>query len=325
MNDIAVELTDVCKYYPNVNALHPLSMSVKAGEVLGLFGHNGAGKSTLMKLILGVLKPSGGKISALGHCPRSHQAHDYRTLFGYLPENVSFYEHLTGREVLHYLAKLKGHNKAQADRLLEEVNLAPAADRAVKTYSKGMRQRLGLAQAFLGEPKLLILDEPTVGLDPVATQDFYLTVDRLKSGGCAVILCSHVLPGVESHIDRAMILSKGRKLALGPLDELRAAANLPIEISVTGLSRPDIEQRTNGLISESDWLNSVHAMTSAVHIDSALSHRFNTSAEKKLTIIKNLSTDDNLQDLHIKLPSLEDLYRYYLTNFNQSAVKDSGL
>ena len=109
MNDIAVELTDVCKYYPNVNALHPLSMSVKAGEVLGLFGHNGAGKSTLMKLILGVLKPSGGKISALGHCPRSHQAHDYRTLFGYLPENVSFYEHLTGREVLHYLAKLKGH------------------------------------------------------------------------------------------------------------------------------------------------------------------------------------------------------------------------
>lgn len=320
MNDIAVELKDVCKYYPNVNALHPLSMSVKAGEVLGLFGHNGAGKSTLMKLILGVLKPSGGEISALGHCPRSNQAHDYRTLFGYLPENVSFYEHLTGREVLHYLAKLKGHDKAQANRLLEEVNLAHAADRAVKTYSKGMRQRLGLAQAFLGEPKLLILDEPTVGLDPVATQDFYLTVDRLKSGGCAVILCSHVLPGVENHIDRAMILSKGRKLALGPLAELREAANLPIEVSVTGLSRTNIEQKLSGLISDSDWLKAAPAISAGLKIDSALHQRFNTQAQHKLDIIRSLSTDDQVQDLHIKLPSLEDLYRYYLTNFNTSAV-----
>lgn len=320
MNDIAVELKDVCKYYPNVNALHPLSMSVKAGEVLGLFGHNGAGKSTLMKLILGVLKASGGEISALGHCPRSNQTHDYRTLFGYLPENVSFYEHLTGREVLHYLAKLKGHDKTQADRLLEEVNLAPAADRAVKTYSKGMRQRLGLAQAFLGEPKLLILDEPTVGLDPVATQDFYLTVDRLKSGGCAVILCSHVLPGVENHIDRAMILSKGRKLALGPLAELREAANLPIEVSVTGLSRSDIEHKLNGLVTESDWLQTAPAITAGLKVDSTLHHRFNTSADHKLDILRGLSTSDQVQDLHIKLPSLEDLYRYYLTNFNASTV-----
>lgn len=312
MNDIAVDLNQVCKYYPNVNALHPLTMSVKSGEVLGLFGHNGAGKSTLMKLILGILKPSTGSVSALGHCPRSNQAHNYRTQFGYLPENVSFYEHLSGREVLYYLAKLKGHNKTQADRLLEEVNLAPAADRAVKTYSKGMRQRLGLAQAFLGSPKLLILDEPTVGLDPVATQDFYLTVDRLKSGGCAVILCSHVLPGVEHHIDRAMILSKGRKLALGPLAELREAANLPIEVSVSGLTRSVIETKMKGIITESDWLQSSS--------QGALHNRFNSAAENKLNILRNLSSEENLQDLHIKLPSLEDLYRYYLSDFNNTAI-----
>ncbi len=312
MNDIAVDLNEVCKYYPNVNALHPLTMSVKSGEVLGLFGHNGAGKSTLMKLILGILKPSTGSVSALGHCPRSNQAHNYRTQFGYLPENVSFYEHLSGREVLHYLAKLKGHNKTQADRLLEEVNLTPAADRAVKTYSKGMRQRLGLAQAFLGAPRLLILDEPTVGLDPVATQDFYLTVDRLKSGGCAVILCSHVLPGVEHHIDRAMILSQGRKLALGPLAELREAANLPIEVSVSGLTRADIEDKLKGLITEPDWLQS------SAH--GALHNRFNSAAENKLDILRNLATEENLQDLHIKLPSLEDLYRHYLSDFNNAAV-----
>ena len=312
MNDIAVEIKEVCKYYPNVNALHPLSMSVKAGEVLGLFGHNGAGKSTLMKLILGILKPSSGEVFALGDCPRANQSHSYRTQFGYLPENVSFYEQLSGREVLHYLAKLKGHNKAQANKLLEEVNLAAAADRAVKTYSKGMRQRLGLAQAFLGEPKLLILDEPTVGLDPVATQDFYLTVDRLKSGGCAVILCSHVLPGVEHHIDRAMILSKGRKLALGPLKELRDAANLPIEVSVSGLTRADIDNKMKGVLSESDWLQGSS--------QGPLHHRFNSSAENKLDILRNLSSEKNLQDLQIKLPSLEDLYRYYLSDFNHTSV-----
>ncbi len=310
MNNIAVELNDVCKYYPNVNALQPLTMQVKAGEVLGLFGHNGAGKSTLMKLILGVLKPSEGQVLALGSCPRSNKEHNYRTLFGYLPENVSFYEHLTGREVLHYLAKLKGHNKNQADDLLEQVNLAHASDRAVKTYSKGMRQRLGLAQAFLGDPKLLILDEPTVGLDPVATQDFYLTVDKLKSGGCAVILCSHVLPGVEHHIDRAMILSQGRKLALGPLDELRAAANLPIEVSVSGLSRSEIEARMEGVITDASWLPSHHGDQH---------NRFTSPAENKLDILKRLSSEETLQDLHIKLPSLEDLYRFYLTDFNQAA------
>lgn len=315
MSNFAVELNEVCKYYPNVNALHPLSMSVKAGEVLGLFGHNGAGKSTLMKLILGVLKPSAGEVLALGHCPRSNKAHDYRTLFGYLPENVSFYEHLSGREVLYYLAKLKGHNKSQADKLLEEVNLTAASDRAVKTYSKGMRQRLGLAQAFLGEPKLLILDEPTVGLDPVATQDFYLTVDRLKSGGCAVILCSHVLPGVEHHIDRAMILSKGKKLALGPLDELRETAALPIEVSVSGLTKSQIINTMSGVINDQHWLpdNSTS--------DNELSHRFTSSPEHKLAILQQLASEDNLQDLNIKLPSLEDLYRYYLTDFNKASAE----
>lgn len=304
MSDIAVKLTEVCKYYPSVNALHPLTMDIKAGEVLGLFGHNGAGKSTMMKLILGVLKPSGGSIKALGHCPRSNRSHEYRTRFGYLPENVSFYEHLSGREVLNYLAKLKGHSKVQADHLLDEVNLSAAADRAVKTYSKGMRQRLGLAQAFLGEPKLLILDEPTVGLDPVATQEFYQTVDKLKSGGCAVILCSHVLPGVEHHIDRAMILSQGRQRALGPLDELRKNAALPLEVQVRGLSREQLQQSLNGCTPQPEWLTEAGADSQNFHID----------AEHKVTVLRQLSGEQALQDLQIKLPSLEDLYRFYLSD-----------
>src|SRR5690606_6403064 len=117
-----------------------------------------------------------------------------------------FYPLLTGRETLHHFARIKGAALRQADQLLEQVGLAHAADRRVKTYSKGMRQRLGLAQALLGEPRLLLLDEPTVGLDPIATQDLYLLIDQLRQQGTSVILCSHVLPGVEAHINRAAIL-----------------------------------------------------------------------------------------------------------------------
>jgi hypothetical protein len=116
-----------------------------------------------------------------------------------------------------------------------------------------------------------------------------------------------------------MILSKGRKLALGPLSELRQAANLPIEVSVTGLSWLTIEEKMNGLITKSDWLNST-AENSSKLSDNELQHHFNTSADNKLDVLRNLSTDNNLQDLHIKLPSLEDLYRYYLSDFNQTAI-----
>lgn len=313
MTDTAVELNEVSKYYKKVNALHPLSLKINAGEVLGLFGHNGAGKSTLMKLILGVLKPTSGNVNALGYCPRANNSHEYRAQFGYLPENVSFYEHLSGREVLNYLAKLKGHTKKQADQLLDEVNLSSAADRAVKTYSKGMRQRLGLAQAFLGKPKLLILDEPTVGLDPVATRDFYQTVDRLKSGGCAVILCSHVLPGVEHHIDRAMILSQGRQLALGKLDELRAHADLPVEFSVSGLSRPQIESTLDYFNADSLWLE-----------ESGFDHRFSISASDKLRVMKKMLVIDQVKDLQVKPPTLEDLYRHYLSDPNSILAQNAA-
>ncbi len=155
-------------------------------------------------------------------------ANELRRRLGYLPENVQFYEQLSGREVLDYFARLKRVASGQVGELLERVGLAHAMDRRVKTYSKGMRQRLGLAQALLGEPRLLLLDEPTTGLDPMATKDFYGMVDELSRRGVSVILCSHVLPGVERHIDRAVIFGRGRMLAAGSIDELRESAALPL-------------------------------------------------------------------------------------------------
>jgi len=302
-----VSLEAAYKSYGNVHALKDITLNLQSGEVLGLFGHNGAGKSTLMKLILGIIAPSQGSVLTLGHPPRSIGSHHYRQQFGYLPENVSFYDHLSGREVLRYFARLKGYSKSEAERLLEEVGLREAAGRAVKTYSKGMRQRLGLAQALLGTPKLLVLDEPTVGLDPIATHDFYHTVDRLKSQGCAVILCSHILPGVETHIDRAMIMGSGQELASGNIDELRTTSKLPIEITAHGIAANEIH---------SDVLQ-YHRPPEPTTKTCQTRQTLYVPTEEKMAVIRKLTDDHRLHDIEIKHPSLQEIYSHFTANITR--------
>ncbi|WOH37000.1 ABC transporter ATP-binding protein [Thalassotalea fonticola] len=297
MNTPLVSLQNVGKNYQQVAALKSVSMNLNQGEVLGLFGHNGAGKTTMMKLILGVISPSSGSVEVMGMAPDSKEAWHSRAKIGYLPENVSFYEQLTGLEVLTYFAKLKGYNKKTAIALLEQVGISHAMKRQVKTYSKGMRQRLGLAQAFIGEPKLLLLDEPTVGLDPIATSDFYSTVDQLKTNGSSVILCSHVLPGVEQHIDRAMILSSGKVLAAGTLSELRQHADLPVRIKPKGL---------NGAVSSDPKLKQF--LTGKLD-----SQTLFVPEQDKLATLKQLLSYDAMNDVHVEPANLEQLYQHYLT------------
>jgi len=300
MNTPLVSLVEAGKTYGQLDALSAMNMSLNEGEVLGLFGHNGAGKTTMMKLILGVISPSKGKVEVMGMAPDSKEAWHCRSKVGYLPENVSFYEQLTGLEVLTYFVKLKGFtNKAgkqQAVNLLEQVGITHAMNRQVKTYSKGMRQRLGLAQAFIGEPKLLLLDEPTVGLDPIATRDFYQTVDQLKSNGSSVILCSHVLPGVEQHIDRAMILSSGKLLAMGTLNELRQQASLPVVITALGIPK---ELSQNNQLSR--FLNLVDPNTLMV------------PEHEKMTVLKQLMELKGLTDIQIDSANLEQVYQHFLS------------
>lgn len=293
----AVEIQGVSQRYGSMTVLHDLNLNLGEGEVLGLFGHNGAGKTTSMKLILGLLSPSEGQVKVLGRAPNDPQV---RRQLGYLPENVTFYPQLSGRETLRHFARLKGAAQSQVDELLEQVGLAHAADRRVKTYSKGMRQRLGLAQALLGEPRLLLLDEPTVGLDPIATQELYQLIDRLRQRGTSIILCSHVLPGVEAHINRAAILAKGRLQAVGSLSQLRAEAGLPVRIRASGISERD------------SWLQ---RWTDAGHSARGLSE---TSLEvvaingHKLVLLRQLLGESEPEDIEIHQPSLEDLYRYYM-------------
>jgi len=312
MNTPLVSLVEAGKSYGQLDALKSMTMSLNEGEVLGLFGHNGAGKTTMMKLILGVISPTAGKVEVMGMAPDSKEAWHSRSKIGYLPENVSFYEQLSGLEVLTYFVKLKGFSskaaKIQAISLLEQVGITHAMKRQVKTYSKGMRQRLGLAQAFIGEPKLLLLDEPTVGLDPIATRDFYKTVDQLKSNGSSVILCSHVLPGVEQHIDRAMILSSGQLLAMGTLAELRAQAALPVTIKPSGL---------NGAIAQDSLLNGF--------LSSACQATLLVPEQDKLAVLKRLLSLDGLNDIHVESANLEQVYQHFLLQHEQKNAPTKGI
>ncbi len=289
-----VSLEDVSKHYKELKALSGVNLQLAQGEVLGLFGHNGAGKTTMMKLILGVVSPEFGKVSVMGMQPDDKSAWHMRAKMGYLPENVMFYEQLTGLEVLTYFSKLKGKNKAHAKQLLEQVGISHAQNRPVKTYSKGMRQRLGLAQAFIGEPKLLLLDEPTVGLDPNATAEFYRSVDELKTQGTSVILCSHVLPGVEQHIDRAMIISGGKTLALGTIAELRSQANLPVKIKHQGLN--------SDIASDSLLAGFIHEEDSLL-----------VPEHEKVNVLRQLLSNQSLTDVAVESANLEQVYQYYLS------------
>ena len=206
---------------PTVKAVDGLSMRVRRGEVFGLLGPNGSGKSTTIKMILGLLSPTGGRLSLFGRPPRSVEA---RRRLGYLPELSYLHPFLTARETLRYYAGLCGLSRQVAAertaQLLKMVGLDEVASRAVGGFSKGMARRLALAASLVGKPDLLILDEPTSGLDPISTKEVKTLVKTLATGGMTVLTTSHLLSDAEDICDRVMILNHGKCVAEGNVGEL---------------------------------------------------------------------------------------------------------
>jgi ABC-2 type transport system ATP-binding protein len=202
-------------------AVRDLSFTVKRGEVYGLIGPNGCGKSTTMKVMLGLLRPTEGKVRVFGEDSDSVAS---RQDVGFLPENPYFYKHLSGRETMHFYGKLCGLRgaalKERTEEMLKLAGLLHAAERRVGGYSKGMLQRVGLAQALIHRPRLLILDEPTAGVDPEGSRRIRDLILELKQRGITIVVTSHLLEQIQEVCDRVGIMSNGRMVREGPLQEL---------------------------------------------------------------------------------------------------------
>ncbi|MDO5528285.1 MAG: ABC transporter ATP-binding protein [Paracoccus sp. (in: a-proteobacteria)] len=290
---MALTLSHLTKRFGDFTALDNVSLSVAPGQRVALLGHNGAGKSTLMKIVLGLIPFDAGAISVMGAAPGSADA---RGKLAYLPENVAFHPALTGREMLAYYIRLRGERPAMAGELLERVGLGHALDRRIGTYSKGMRQRVGLAQALIGRPGLLVLDEPTSGLDPLSRRSFYELLDGLAADGAGILLSSHALTEVEARTDRIVILSKGRRVADGTLADLRREAALPVTYSLT--PRPGAAR------------DLAAALPSAVPAPGGLVLR-GAQSDKMATLARITALSGLVADVEITPPSLEDLYSHF--------------
>lgn len=299
-----IRLKGISKRFGRLAALNEIDLTLNAGTMLALLGHNGAGKTTLMKIILGLLQADSGSVEVLGQAPGT-----CKHLVGYVPENVSFYPSLSGMETLTYFAKLNGASRAQAKqlatKLLDRVGIDHARTRAVKTYSKGMKQRLGLAQALLGEPQLLILDEPTVGLDPVASAELFTLLAELQHKGCGIIICTHVLPGLEQYLDDIMILQQGNSIAYDSLIELQSQAQLPVTIRPRGL---------NGNLSEDPDLAPYLQQNGLLKVP----------ADNKLAVMQSLLNKQGINDLALEPPSLTELYQYYINEAEEHLLHNAN-
>ena len=298
-----VSVTGVVKNYRTVRALRDVSFDLTPGRLSALVGHNGAGKTTLIKLMLGLIRPDRGSIRVLEEEPAAGEFSARRSL-GFLPENVAFNAALTGRETLSFYARLKRITPSKAWELLDRVGLTNAADRRVGTYSKGMRQRLGLAQALLGRPRVLLLDEPTTGLDPALRQTFYEILNELRDDGAIVLISSHALNELEDRAEHVLIMNRGLLVAQGSLAELRKISQLPIRVSLDLAGSNEVAP---AWIAE-ETLPTPNGRVVLVPDDT-----------RKMDLLRVAAGDPHVRNIEIAAPTLDELYAHFLNNQESAA------
>ena len=294
----AISISAVSKQFGDFTAVNNVSLDIARGEIFGLIGHNGAGKSTLFKMMLGLIPLTAGSIRISGQEINGSKARDVRRHIGYLPENVVLYDNLDGLETLKFFARLKNAPLAQCAEILEKVGLAHAGKRPVRAYSKGMRQRLGFAQALLGSPQVLFLDEPTNGLDPKAIREFYVTLRELQSKGVTVIITSHILAELQERVDRLAILTAGEIQALGTVQELRDQLHMPLTFEV------DVSAQDAPLIAA--HLQQNHGFDAQI---TPYGLRLQCDRARKVEVLSALtSLGAVVTDIRMRMPSLEDVF-----------------
>ena len=238
--EVAIEIKNLVKRYRNlitrewVNAVNDISLDVYQGEIFGFLGPNGAGKTTTIKSLLGLIFPDSGVLKVLGQAPENN---DVKAKISYLPESPYFYEHMNAKEIIMFYASLFGldprERSKRADYLIDLVGLTSAGTKPLRAFSKGMLQRVGIAQSLINDPKILFFDEPTSGLDPIAHRDIRDLILHLRTEGRTLFLSSHQLSDVELVCDRVSILYRGKIRRMGRVDELVTGGN--VELLALGL------------------------------------------------------------------------------------------
>lgn len=290
---LAIETTGLTKRYGGQRGVTELDLGVRTGEVFGFLGPNGAGKSTTIHLLVGQIRPTSGSARVLGLDAWSRRDEVLRRI-GFLPGELSLYERLTGAEVLDLLARLRGGvSAAVVDALVER--FAVETRRPVRDLSMGNKQKLGLVQALMHEPELVVLDEPTLGLDPLVQREFQQLVRELRDEGRTVFLSSHTLSEVERVADRVAIIREGRLVEVGEVSRL-------IELAVRRL-----ELRFEVPVDPADFEGL--AGVRRVEVDDG---GLRVEVEGPLTQVMKVAADQDLVDLHVREADLEDVFlRYY--------------
>ena len=314
MNDIVIEARDLTKRYRGATAVDGISFTVHRGEIFGLLGPNGAGKTTTILMMLGLTEVTAGSVNILGHDPARNPL-QVKRLVGYLPDTVGFYDHMTARDNLRYTAALigiePGERDTRIDKALDRVGLADVGQKRVGEFSRGMRQRLGLAEILMKDVTIAILDEPTSGLDPHATSELLETIRSLKHDGVAVMLSSHLLERVQSVCDRVALFNAGRIALLGTVPELARQV-------LGGGYHVEVEAEGEGLAVRFSEMSGVRA------VDQAGPNRYRLLAERDVRAQAAevvVYAGGALRRLSLEEPSLDAIYNGY---FQQQDLQQQG-
>lgn len=320
-DDIVLESQGLTKEYNGFVAVDHLDLTVRQGEVFGLLGPNGAGKTTTILMLLGLTEPTAGRVRVLGLDP-ARQPLSVKARVGYMPERLGFYEDLTALENMAYTAKLNGLARDEAEQRIQaalaQMGLKDVAHQRVATFSRGMRQRLGLADVLLKEPRLIIMDEPTQGLDPEAAREFLDIIRRFKSEGITILLASHLLHQVQAVCDRVGLFHRGRMVLEGTVQDLarqvlggayriHVEAEGPISSALSPAEGSEIEG-TDGLEPALEQLDGVLGVnrSNANHYELEAARDLRPEAAEAV-----IAAGGRLLSLDVEAPGLDEIYTHY--------------
>ena len=304
------------KRYEDLVAVDNLDLDVRAGEIFGLLGQNGAGKTTTILMLLGLAEPSAGVARVVGFDP-TRQPLEVKRRVGYLPDNVGFYDGMTGRENLRYTARLNGIRErdaeARIDDVLEQVGMTARADTKVDTYSRGMLQRLGIADALVKEPAVLILDEPTTAIDPIGVVEILDMLRALvRDRGLAVLLSSHLLAQVQSVCDRVGIFAAGKLIGVGTVPELAeqfGEESARIEVGFEGVDKGAYAS-TAKILRSIDGVSEVRVPERPGEPFTVIAQpRDETGSVREALLATAVNRGLRLSSIREVVPSLDDIYR----------------